>query len=343
MKRFTCDCGQPVFFENAQCLACGARLGFDPGQLQMLSLQPEEEGGWEAADGSRWLLCANAVEHGVCNWLLPADQENPLCRGCQFNRTVPNQALADNQERWRVLESAKKRLLYTLFRLRLPLEDGHTNPRDGLLLDFKEDERSHDEIAETFVGTGYLGGVITINAMEADHVARTETREELNENYRTVLGHLRHESGHFYGAWLEPEGQLREDFTALFGDESQDYGAALQRHYAEGPAPDWREHFISAYAAAHPSEDWAETWGHYLHIHDALETAAANGVIPRGPEVMPIEDCIEAWRELSLVLNELNRSIGHGDAYPFAINAEVERKLLFVDRVILQLQEEAAH
>ena len=180
--------------------------------------------------------------------------------------------------------------------------------------------------------------MITINTLEADNVARAAVREEMNESYRTVLGHLRHESGHFYWAQLAPDRNLREEFTALFGDESQDYAAALRRHYRNGPPEGWRQQYISAYAAAHPSEDWAESWGHYLHIHDALETANAHGLVDEPVEHMPMSRRIVRWRDLSLTLNELNRSVGLGDAYPFVINDTVAHKLGFVDRVIQRLQ-----
>jgi hypothetical protein len=163
-------------------------------------------------------------------------------------------------------------------------------------------------------------------------------REEMNENYRTVLGHLRHESGHYYWVRLNADQALRSDFAALFGDETMDYASALQRHYREGPSPQWRNYYISAYASCHPAEDWAETWGHYLHIHDALETAAAYGMTNEDLATMDISARISLWRHLSVTLNELNRSVGRGDAYPFFINSWVEAKLGFVERVIRRLQ-----
>lgn len=337
MKRFHCSCGQPVFFDNAQCTACGARLGFDPDALVMRTLRPDD-GQWLAEDGGSWLLCDNAVQHGVCNWLLHPDQDSPLCRACQFNRTVPNLELEGNAERWARLEQAKKRLFYTLKEFRLPLETLAESPERGLAFDFVEDQRSGQGICESFAHTGYAAGIITINLLEADDVAREEQREFLREDYRTVLGHLRHESGHYFWHRLQPDADIAGAFKALFGDESGDYPAALEAHYRDGPPPDWPSRFISAYASAHPSEDWAESWGHYLHIYDALETAAAHGLVPQGPEEMTIQERIARWRDLSVTLNELNRSIGLADAYPFVLNTAVELKLTFVDRVISQFQ-----
>lgn len=338
MKRLFCQCGNQVFFDSGQCVHCGYRLGFDVGELRMRAVRPLDGANCETVDGLRFRFCDNGLRYGVCNWLLPAHSDHSLCFACQFNRTVPNQSLPGNQRRWRVLEEGKKRLFFTLLRLGLPLVSGWRDPERGLLLDFIEDGRSHKEYAETFVNTGYLGGVITINTLEADNVALAAAREQLNESYRTVLGHLRHESGHYFWARLGADEDLRSEFTALFGDETGNYAAALQRYYESGPAPGWRERYISAYASAHPTEDWAETWGHYLHIYDALETAAVHDVIPWGPDALDIDGRIRQWRGLSLALNELNRSVGHGDAYPFVINSEVERKLAFVDRVIARLQ-----
>lgn len=340
MKRFYCDCGSQVFFDNQACLNCGASLGFDPASMDMVALHDRGDGLLAARDGDgEFRLCDNGVHYDVCNWLRPAGSDNALCFACQFNRTIPDLSFTENRNRWRVLEEAKKRLFFTLLRLGVPLENGWQNPRQGLLLDFLEDERTAPGVfPESFVTTGYLGGVITINTLEADLVARAATQEMLNERYRTVLGHLRHESGHYYWSIVDPDPELRAVFKVHFGDESADYRGALEIHYREGPLPDWRNYYISSYAAAHPSEDWAESWGHYLHIYDALETAAAHEMIPWSPAAMDMKERIAEWRKLSITLNEMNRSIGLGDAYPFVINDMVEAKLGFVDMVIRRLQ-----
>ena len=337
MKAFHCACGQEVFFDSEHCLACGAELGFYPATMRIEVLKPGAATP-PVERTPKLKRCANSVEFDVCNWLLDADDPHDLCLGCRFNRTVPNQSLPGNQQRWRRLEESKKRLLFTLIQLGVPLENGWDAPDTGLLMDFIEDERSAGPYSENFVHTGYLGGIITINALEADDAARESHRLQMNESYRTVLGHLRHESGHYYWQRLDPDGNLRSEFRAVFGDDTLDYSAALERYYAEGPSPDWQEHFISAYASAHPTEDWAESWGHYLHIYDALDTASTHGLTTKGPEQMTINERIGAWRKLSVTLNELNRSVGRRDAYPFVLNREVEAKLTFVDGVIRQLQ-----
>src|SRR6202011_5238904 len=45
----------------------------------------------------------------------------------------------------------------------------------------------------------------------------------------------------------------------------------------------WRPH-VTPYASAHPWEDFAETWAHYFHMVDTLETATAFGLRLR-PEI----------------------------------------------------------
>lgn len=338
MKRFQCDCGTQVFFENHHCVTCHARLGFDPENMEMIALTPADDGRYENSAGQSFRLCDNGVSYDVCNWLRPIGDSHSLCIACQFNRTIPNQSLPDNAQRWRRLEEGKKRLFFTLMRLGMPLTNGWQDPDRGLLLDFIDDARTQPVYAETFVSTGYLGGVITINTMEADDVARATVRAELSQRYRTVLGHLRHESGHYYWARLDPDDDTRADFARQFGDEARDYGQALEQYYQNGPATDWREHFISPYASCHPTEDWAESWGHYLHIYDAMETAAAQQIIDKWPAEMAITKRIHIWRGLSITLNELNRSVGRGDAYPFIINDSVAEKLEFVDRIIARLR-----
>ncbi|MEM9759716.1 MAG: putative zinc-binding peptidase [Pseudomonadota bacterium] len=338
MRRFFCDCGNPVFFENVFCVNCGSALGYDPERDDMVTLADWGDGVYHDILGNAYRYCSNGEEFGVCNWLRRADSASDFCEACQFNRTIPDQSREENQRRWLVLERAKKRLFYTLKQLNLPLITGWADRERGLLLDFIEDARSSDQFPESFVTTGYLGGVITINALEADDAARAAVKDELNESYRTVLGHLRHESGHYYWSLLNASGALLEEFRDLFGDERADYREALDRHYTNGPPPNWQDRFISAYAAAHPSEDWAESWSHYLHIYDALDTAWAQKLLGVQPAVMSMADRVGAWTRISLMLNELNRSVGKGDAYPFVINDLMTEKLEFVEDAIQRLR-----
>jgi hypothetical protein len=198
--------------------------------------------------------------------------------------------------------------------------------------------------------TGHAAGVITIALAEVDDVERERRRTALGEPYRTLLGHFRHEVGHYYWDRLIAEDGPLDEFRALFGDERQDYGEALQRHYAQGPRPDRQESFVSSYAAAHPWEDWAECWAHYLHMVDAVETATACGLSlkpasaeapalkpPRrswGAGMTDFDPLIERWYPLTYLVNNLNRGLGLADGYPFVLSQPVVEKLRFIHQTI---------
>jgi hypothetical protein len=330
VKRFYCNCGGEIFFENHQCLNCQTAVGFDPERMQMVTLDHAEH----------LAYCANEPQFGACNWVRSQSSDNPLCTACQFNRTIPNLGLDDNLKYWTLLEQAKKRLFFTLMQLGLPLHSGWEKPGSGLLFDFLDDARSKPEhFEDSFVTSGFSHGVVTLNLLEADDIARAAMQAEMREPYRTLLGHFRHESGHYYWSLLVANAQRLSDFKCLFGDPDADYANALETYYQNGPAPRWSETHISAYATAHPLEDWAETWGHYLHIFDALETAQAHNLIPSMTEDVTIADRVSAWQQVSVMLNELNRSVGRTDAYPFSIGPLVVEKLQLVDRVIEDLRD----
>ena len=335
MRKFSCSCGQSLFFDSRQCVHCGAAVRFDRTTLDMVQVNPSGDH-LVTDDGRIFYACDNQVEFNNCNWLRSADLGPGLCFSCRFNQTIPNLAFPGNQQRWNKLEAGKRRLLYTLLALDLHIQPRIDHPH-GLLFDFVEDARTNPEhFGENIRNTGYAQGLITVNVVEADDVAREEERLAANEQYRTVLGHMRHESGHYYYELIPIA--LTDACTHLFGDGSIPYRAALDAYYANGPSDHWREHHISAYASAHPLEDWAETWGHYLHISDVLETAVSHQVIDASVASSDIHTRIDAWRELSIVLNELNRSIGHGDAYPFVLNKAVAEKLAFVDQVVGEIR-----
>lgn len=343
MKRFTCACGQPVFFDSTQCERCGGQLGYAPDPGQMLRLSgPGQTGGQQAAarvEGYR--PCANGQEHGVCNWLVSRAEGIDLCLACRTNRTIPDLRRPGNRERWGRLEAAKRRMLYSLLSLGLPLQHRGEQPEWGLAFDFLEDRRSNPEAALEVVGTGHHAGVIVVNVMEADPVEQARARQRLHEQYRTLIGHMRHEIGHYYWDRLIRDSERLDAFRAAFGDERADYRAALDRYYTAGPPPDWPGRFISAYASAHPWEDWAETWAHYLHMTDTLETAASHGLGGALPvaEARPggdFADRVNQWMALSVILNELNRSMGQDDPYPFVITPVQIRKLRFIHQTIAE-------
>jgi hypothetical protein len=185
------------------------------------------------------------------------------------------------------------------------------------------------------VTTGHANGVITLDLAEGDDAHREKVRERLGEPYRTLLGHLRHEIGHYYWRSLMGGPEHLGTFRALFGDERADYPAAIKRHYAEGAPDGWRETYVSSYATMHPWEDWAETFAHYLHLRDVLQTAHAYGLsvdgdpaeVPPDADGVGIEELVGRWLPLSYGLNAVNRSMGKDDLYPFVLTPAVVTKL----------------
>lgn len=279
-------------------------------------------------------LCANRKNYQVCNGLVPViGQSNPraLCSTCELNRTIPVVERPKNLLRWQRLEDAKRRMVAGLAALGLQVGKGNNNTSGPMRFDFMEDQRSHPDVLEEFVSTGHENGLVTINILEADEVQRVQQREWAGERQRTLLGHFRHESGHYFFEQLIGDGK---EFSKLFGDPRASYGKALSRYYDNGPVSHWGLNFISAYASSHPMEDWAECFAHVLHIHDALETAAAYGLInAKSPDSKLVEP-LEEWRNLVVGLNEINRSLGVRDPYPFVLNDTVMAKMNFVKQTI---------
>ena len=314
MKRLHCRCGEIVYFYNHRCVNCGRELAFDPDTLTMLA---------EPTAGAGLPFCKNRAAAIRCNWVPKAGNTAGFCLSCALSRTIPALGKPRNQERWRKLESAKRYLIYDLLRLGLPVDDSR------LSFEFKEDRRTNPDVSDLHVATGHWSGTITINAAEADEVFREEMRQKMNEPWRTLLGHMRHESGHYYFSQLVDDSN-RDAARALFGDESTDYESSMAAYYRDGPRQDWNREFISAYASSHPAEDWAECWAHYLHIRAVLEVAAEAGFAGAGGDAR--------WRErfISLVLdlNEIMRALGLPDAYPFVITESVARKIDFVHQAI---------
>ena len=325
MRAFTChNCGQLLFFENSRCLRCGHGQGFVPEQLDLVL--------YEAEAPSGPTRCSNAAI-ARCNWLVDDDDPEGLCRSCRLTATRPADTDTDGLEEFALAEAAKRRLIFQLIDLELPIEP-------DLSFELLSSEQRP-------VMTGHADGVITLDLSESDDVHREQRRAELGEPYRTLLGHFRHEIGHYY--WpivVEREPARLDGYRRLFGDEREDYGEALQRHYDRGAPDDWGDSYVSSYATMHPWEDWAETFAHYLHIRDTLETAAEFGIVVAGPEntrdpnliAAPGPDVLEGsfeeiianWLPLTYALNAVNRSMGSEDLYPFTLAAPVVEKLAFV-------------
>lgn len=329
MQRFACPaCAAEVYFDNTECLSCGAMIAYDPRAADFAlahALRP----------------CANR-DSAFCNWAAAAD--GPLCVACAHNRTVPDPRQPGNLDNWRAIEAAKRHLFYSILRWGLPHPTRAERPDDGLAFDFLADG-ADAEGEPTTVLTGHAAGLITLNIAEGDDAEREARRSAMGEPYRTLIGHMRHEVGHYYWDVLVRGGGRLDDFRALFGDERADYGKALERNYAEGPRPDWADHHISSYASVHPWEDFAETWAHYLHIVDASDTARAFGmrlrvrgahvVVDTDPYVPGnLDDTLADWVPLTLAMNCLNRAMGQPDLYPFVLNEDVFAKLAFVDSLV---------
>jgi hypothetical protein len=349
MKLFKCNhCRQLLYFENNRCEQCRYPLGFIANKLQLVPLVPQDNETFKIynTESGLYRYCAN-FRYGVCNWLVPAESKFLYCEACALNHTIPDLSKPEYLERWKVLETAKHRLVYTLLRLKLPFLYKSQDWKRGLSFDFLADENRN---SSSKILTGHSNGLITINIAEADDIEREMARKAMREPYRTVLGHFRHEIAHYYWDLLIMHSDKLEGFRQLFGDESQNYGEALARHYQQGPPPQWYSQFISSYASSHPWEDWAETWAHYLHIIDTLETAYAFGLSVRPTlvetaasmtaevnvdpyEIENFNTLISLWLPLSFAMNSLNRSMGHKDLYPFIIPPKVMEKLNFIHQI----------
>ncbi|HEX4086034.1 MAG TPA: putative zinc-binding metallopeptidase [Chthoniobacteraceae bacterium] len=342
MRHFSCQCGNILFFDNSRCVQCGSQVGYDPASGGMVTV----------ALASPFKRCKNGLDHAVCNWVVPRDGAEPFCPACALNLIIPDLRIARNLEAWHKIEIAKRRILYTLYDLGLHPVGRKQDPRNGLAFDFLRPTPGNNVL------TGHDDGIITLNVNEAEDDQRARLRGELGESYRTLIGHFRHEIGHYY--WdrfftgRTGDDPLMRGFREIFGDERIDYDAAIASHYAN-PTPAPPEKFISSYASAHPWEDWAETWAHYLHIRDGAETAFNFGLNPEGVPIpftpFPREalalppglewsgsgenetkflEELEAWAKLAPALNEIVASLGHEAFYPFVFSVEIARKFLFV-------------
>lgn len=310
MQIFRCPaCGARLYFHNTGC-SCGHQVVFAPDAQAMLSLDAP---------------CGNRAAIG-CNWRAGA---GGLCPSCAMTDTVPDLAAEENQDAWAATELAKRWLLATLGRWGwFTSADPGTRPVFRLL-----SEQTRDGAAN--VTMGHATGLITINVSEAQDPVIAERRAAMDELYRTMLGHMRHETAHFLFLRLSDDAAFLSGFRALFGDEREDYGAALSRHY-EAPRPAGSSH-ISGYATAHPHEDWAETVAHLLHLVDLLDSAMASGIrLPGGPapgyDAYADDDTaalIENAIGLSIAVNHVNRAMDLPDLYPFVLTRQVREKIAF--------------
>lgn len=358
-RNYQCSCGKPVFFRNSTCLSCGSALGYvaDEGALRALRpTQAPDRFHVDARPSLTYRRCQNFSSAIGCNWLVQDDggPMAPLCLSCRLSRVIPDLSYPGNGELWRRVEAAKRRLVSHLLGLGLPVVPKADDPQRGLAFDLLHSEPGLP------VMTGHASGVITLNIEEADDAYRERARAQFGEPYRTLLGHLRHEVGHYYWDRLVAGTEWLAPCRSLFGDDREDYAAALKRHYTHGPVAGWQSRYISAYAGAHPWEDWAESWGHYLHLRDTLDTAQSFGLVAdaqwlegherQEPSVSPFKPS-DLWREdhptgaefltllhdwvaVTCVMNEMSRAMGQPDFYPFVLPAAAVAKLHFIHCLI---------
>jgi hypothetical protein len=348
MKLFKCQhCEQILYFENQTCVRCSRRLGYIP-EIATLSALEFQDGAWRALAVTDKLYrpCANSV-FDACNWLVEATASDPYCIACRHNRIIPDISILNNLVAWRKIEAAKHRLLYSLLKLRLPLGQSRDGPDARLTFDFLS---SPSQSTGPKIMTGHDNGLITLAVEEADDVERERRRSAMHEPYRTLLGHFRHEVGHYFWDRLVRDAGQLDSMRQIFGDDRADYAEALRTYYVRGAPPDWPERFISAYATSHPWEDFAETWAHYLHIVDTLEMAYAFNMsihpeVERGTSLDAVADfdsyadpdfdrVIDTWMPLSNALNCLNRTMGQSDLYPFLLSPQVIVKLRAIHNLV---------
>jgi hypothetical protein len=346
LRAFACDnCRSLIFFENSVCITCRSPIGFHRPSAQLVVLSPQLA--YTDEVGLRYRPCLNK-KIAECNWLASIDADEGLCDCCQYTRTRPADDDRQALPAFARTEAAKRRLVFQLDSLALPTTTRERDSEHGLAFDLLSSRRAS-------IITGHNSGLITIDLAEGDDAHREMMRVRLAEPYRTLLGHLRHEIGHWYWDVLIDRTPFYDRFHDLFGDERLDYQDALASHYPASSASgndDWVQSYVSQYASAHPWEDWAETFAHYLHIRDTLQTSAAWGVHVAGPDLdlsvawdaqlsaRPTDaadefgELLRTWLPLTYSMNAQNRSMGKDDLYPFVLAPAVVEKLRFVHVVV---------
>lgn len=323
MKSYRCRiCGNALYFENSVCVSCGTPLGYSRTEREIVPV--DSSGVYVDAQGWIWHVCRNLNLSG-CTWLAPL--AGGQCFACDLTRIRPADSDAAGLQNFPVAERAKRHLITELDALGFQVVPKSVDSQTGVAFDLLSS-------AQTPVMIAHSDGIITIDLAESDDAHRERIRHQLDEPYRTMLGHFRHEVGHYF-QWrlVENDPAVLARCRELFGDESVDYQASVDRHYADGPPANWPDTYISSYATMHPYEDFAETWAHYLHICDTLETAVEYGLLPASDLVghARFHDLVaRVWVKLSTALNLVNRSMGKDDLYPFVLAPTVLDKLDFV-------------
>jgi hypothetical protein len=341
------DCRHFVYLDALRCPHCAGELGYHLPTRQFYGVS----GGQTVVDGNIWYTCSN--RGWDCNWLVWEDGPAGRCFSCRLTRRRPDPDDTVALDRLATTEEAKRRLILQLGDLGLPIVPWDV--RDGglgfdLLSSLSNGQR---------VVIGHANGIISLDLAESLDDHREALRVRLGEPYRTMLGHLRHEVGHYYQNVLLTDDRAWGRCRELFGDERMSYRDAITRHYSYGAPQGWQSSFISEYATMHPWEDFAETFAHYLHITGTLQTASAIGIhldaaatTGRDADVdplgsyrdEPVERLLSDWDWMSQAFNRINRAMGFGDLYPFQVSDPVRTKLGFmhdaVTRAPLTLDEQ---
>ncbi len=347
MRAFACSvCNGFISFESHQCPTCQAHVGFHLPTKSMIVT----DGDAAIIDGRGWVGCTQRSTLG-CNWLAPEDQEAYARGRCLAHSLIRHEPAADDtiaREKLATTAEALRRLVYQLTDLALPI-DPWWQKDGGLAFDLLSSYTTGEKVI-----IGHANGVITIDVVETLDAYREQLRVRLGEPYRTMLGHFRHEVGHYYQNILVENGpgaqRFLDECRTLFGDERAGYSDAIDRHYKFGPPEGWRSSFISEYATMHPWEDFAECFAHYLHITDTIDTAREAGMVLHADRVRfaaprdvapldsyddaPIERLLYDWKWMSLFFNRVNTSMGKAPVYPFEIPPPVVAKLGFVHKVV---------
>jgi hypothetical protein len=320
-----CPCGNRLFPGNSACTACGSLVGWCDACCQQSVLVGEGNEHCSRCN-CRVALCPNRRDFDVCTSFVPIERDAQLCSLCQTSILVPDKSDADAVRLWRLAEAAKRRLLFELDRV--GLDSAWREQAPALRFKFPVDQPD-----KQFV-TGHAEGVITINLKEADSVHREAERLRMGEPQRTLIGHLRHEFGHYLDLRASRDAAWLGQRTSLFGDaEVVDYPSALERHYEQGPPADWPDHYISPYAASHPWEDFAETAAFYLDMRAVLDTLAEWDYLD-DPVSTDFETALHQFESTAIVLNEVNRTMGLVDLVPQVVPPAVVEKLRLIDAAI---------
>ncbi len=339
MRVFICStCHHELDFESSSCSNCHSLVGYVSDRREVVVIVPDGPARY-IVDGhptAQW-RCLNAS--WGCNWMLPADEGDVWCLSCRLTRGRPDEADPAAVVAWSAAEAAKRRLVFQLGELGLPIEQRSSTTPQGLAFDLVH-------VPGAAGVTGHDRGLITLDLSEADDRHRDELRRTLGESFRTLIGHLRHEVGHYYFAHLVSHADEIAEFRALFGDERIDYSAALVEHYRlarTGAEAADLGRFVTGYAAAHPLEDWAETFAHYLHTLDGLQTADSHGLAATSPDadgrvnrrrragdVKSFASILQRWLPVAETINAIADGLGSSRPYPFTLSPVVVTKLEFV-------------